>query len=167
MDLKGAPYGYTPMCSSNEATLGFQFWNQGFWKSHLRGKPYHISALYVVDLEKFRKDRVGDILRSQYQALSADPGSLANLDQDLPNYVQHQVPIFSLPQEWLWCESWCSDETKADSKTIDLCNNPLHKEPKVSMAKRIISGDLFEESWIELDAEVEKYEKEYKLESSM
>jgi hypothetical protein len=104
-------------------------------KSHLRGKPYHISALYVVDLEKFRKDRVGDILRSQYHALSADPGSLANLDQDLPNYVQHQVPIFSLPQEWLWCESWCSNETKAASKTIDLCNNPLHKEPKVSMAK--------------------------------
>jgi Glucosyltransferase 24 len=103
--------------------------------THLRGKPYHISALYVVDLVKFRKDRVGDILREQYHALSADPASLANLDQDLPNYVQHQVPIFSLPQEWLWCESWCSNETKADAKTIDLCNNPLHKEPKVSMAK--------------------------------
>ena len=29
------------------------------------------------------------------------------------------------------------------------------------MAKRIISGELFEESWIELDAEVEQYEKEY------
>ncbi|KAG7352641.1 glycosyl transferase family protein [Nitzschia inconspicua] len=166
MDLKGAPYGYTPMCSSNEATLGFQFWRQGFWESHLRGKPYHISALYVVDLEKFRKDRVGDTLRSQYQALSADPASLANLDQDLPNYAQHQVPIFSLPQEWLWCESWCSNETKANAKTIDLCNNPLHKEPKVSMAKRIISGELFQESWIELDAEVEKYEKEYLAELS-
>jgi hypothetical protein len=115
-------------------------------ESHLRGKPYHISALYVVDLEKFRKDRVGDTLRAQYQALSADPGSLANLDQDLPNYVQHQVPIFSLPQEWLWCESWCSNETKADAKTIDLCNNPLHKEPKVSMAKvrsRVGEGNNF------------------------
>ena len=32
--------------------------------------------------------------------------------------------------------------------------------------QRIISGDLFEESWIELDAEVEKYENEYILESS-
>ena len=31
--------------------------------------------------------------------------------------------------------------------------------------QRIISGELFEESWIELDAEVEKYENEYKLES--
>jgi UDP-glucose:glycoprotein glucosyltransferase len=110
-------------------------------------------------LELFRKTLVGDQLRSIYQSLSADPGSLANLDQDLPNYAQHQVPIFSLPQEWLWCETWCSDETKGASKTIDLCNNPLHKEPKVSMAKRIISGNLFNESWVELDAEIELHEK--------
>lgn len=161
MDLEGKPYGYTPFCTSRETTLGFQFWRGGFWESHLRGKPYHISALYVVDLEMFRKSKVGDSLRAIYQQLSADPNSLANLDQDLPNYAQHQVPIFSLPQEWLWCETWCSDETKPDAKTIDLCNNPLHKEPKVSMAKRIISGELFEESWVELDAEVELYEKEY------
>jgi len=39
-------------------------------------------------------------------------------------------------QDWLWCESWCSDESKATAKTIDLCNNPLHKEPKLDMAKR-------------------------------
>lgn len=161
MDLQGAPYGYTPMCSSRESTLGFQFWRSGFWKDHLGDKPYHISALYVVDLEKFRRNLVGDQLRSIYQMLSADPNSLANLDQDLPNYAQHQVPIFSLPQEWLWCESWCSDDTKATAKTIDLCNNPLHKEPKVSMAKRIISGELFNESWVELDEEVERYEREF------
>jgi len=79
---------------------------------------------------------------------------LANLDQDLPNYAQHQVPIFSLPQEWLWCETWCSDESKPKAKTIDLCNNPLHKEPKLEMAKRIISGPLFNQSWIELDNEI-------------
>jgi UDP-glucose:glycoprotein glucosyltransferase len=162
MDLKGAPYGYTPFCTSRESTLGYQFWRDGFWKSHLRGKPYHISALYVVDLERFRRTLVGDQLRATYQQLSADPNSLSNLDQDLPNYAQHQVPIFSLPQEWLWCESWCSDETKSSAKTIDLCNNPEHKEPKVSMAKRIISGNLFNESWIELDAEVERYELDYR-----
>lgn len=115
----------------------------------------------MVDLVRFRQELVGDQLRSTYQQLSADPNSLANLDQDLPNYAQHQVRIFSLPQDWLWCESWCSDETKATSKTIDLCNNPLHKEPKVSMAKRIIDGPLFNESWVQLDAEVEMYEKEY------
>jgi hypothetical protein len=163
MDLKGAAYGYTPFCTSRESTLGYQFWREGFWKSHLQGKPYHISALYVVDLETFRRKLVGDQLRAIYQQLSADPNSLSNLDQDLPNYAQHQVPIFSLPQEWLWCESWCSDETKATAKTIDLCNNPMHKEPKVSMAKRVISGALFNESWVELDAEVDAYEKEYFL----
>ena len=33
-----------------------------------------------------------------YDNLSKDPNSLANLDQDLPNYAQHSIPIFSLPQ---------------------------------------------------------------------
>jgi len=161
LDLDGAPYGYTPFCDSREETLGYQFWRTGFWKSHLRGKPYHISALYVVDLERFRRELVGDKLRAIYQQLSADPNSLANLDQDLPNYAQHDVRIFSLPQKWLWCESWCSDETKAEAMTIDLCNNPLHKEAKIAMAKRIISGELFEESWEELDEQVGNYEKEF------
>ena len=49
----------------------------------------------------------------------------------------HQVGIKSLPQEWLWCETWCSDESKQNAKTIDLCNNPLTKEPKLSAAVRI------------------------------
>jgi UDP-glucose:glycoprotein glucosyltransferase len=79
-----------------------------------------ISALYVVDLVQFRKMAAGDILRSNYDQLSQDPNSLANLDQDLPNYLQHQVQIYSLPSEWLWCETWCSDGSKEAAKTIDL-----------------------------------------------
>jgi UDP-glucose:glycoprotein glucosyltransferase len=51
------------------------------FSDHLRGKPYHISALYVVDLDKFRKMKAGDSLRAIYDQLSADPNSLANLDQ--------------------------------------------------------------------------------------
>lgn len=206
-----------------------------------------------------RRNAVGDTLRATYDQLSRDPNSLANLDQDLPNYAQHQVPIFSLPQEWLWCESWCSDESKSSvslslflpvkesssnvcakfsprhdlsfatavfviffylhhpfcdlffvvflrlvrvqAKTIDLCNNPLHKEPKLEMARRcvkhcalpliyccaqmdiyyticfiqyfyahltqpnfwstlqpmpcrVVSGELFNQSWVELDEEI-------------
>ena len=38
---------------------------------------------------------------------------------------------------------------------------PLDKEPKASMAKRIISRELFPESWVELDAEVEGYDTEF------
>ncbi|KAG3112481.1 UDP-glucose:glycoprotein glucosyltransferase [Phytophthora idaei] len=159
LDLEGKPYGYTPFCDSRN--VGFQFWRQGYWKDHLRGKPYHISALYVVDLALFRQMAAGDMLRAVYSQLSADPNSLANLDQDLPNYAQHQIPIFSLPQEWLWCESWCSDETKVAAKTIDLCNNPKHKEPKLEMAKRVIAGELFNESWIELDQEIKDAEANY------
>ncbi|KAG7385218.1 UDP-glucose:glycoprotein glucosyltransferase 2 [Phytophthora boehmeriae] len=159
LDMQGKPYGYTPFCDSRN--VGFQFWRQGYWKDHLRGKPYHISALYVVDLALFRQTAAGDMLRAVYSQLSADPNSLSNLDQDLPNYAQHQIPIFSLPQEWLWCESWCSDETKASAKTIDLCNNPKHKEPKLDMAKRVIAGELFNESWVELDQEIKDAEAKY------
>ena len=41
----------------------------------------YFSALYVVDLKKFRKVAAGDRLRGQYQGLSQDPNSLSNLDQ--------------------------------------------------------------------------------------
>lgn len=135
-DLKGAPYGFTPMCDSRTEMEGFRFWKQGYWAKFLRGLPYHISALYVVDLHRFRQIAAGDRLRQQYHQLSADPNSLSNLDQDLPNHMQSLLPIHSLPQEWLWCETWCSDESLKDAKTIDLCNNPQTKEPKLDRARR-------------------------------
>ncbi|KAL3477786.1 UDP-glucose:glycoprotein glucosyltransferase-domain-containing protein [Aspergillus californicus] len=135
-DLEGAPYGFTPMCDSRTEMEGFRFWKQGYWANFLRGKPYHISALYVVDLVRFRAMAAGDRLRGQYQMLSADKNSLSNLDQDLPNHMQHHLPIKSLPQEWLWCETWCSDESLGVARTIDLCNNPQTKEPKLERARR-------------------------------
>eukprot|EP01028_Stygiella_incarcerata_P005737 TRINITY_DN2385_c0_g1_i2.p1 TRINITY_DN2385_c0_g1~~TRINITY_DN2385_c0_g1_i2.p1 ORF type:complete len:1648 (+),score=442.89 TRINITY_DN2385_c0_g1_i2:114-5057(+) len=156
IDLKGAPYGYTPFCQSKEDMDGYRFWKTGYWHSHLRGRPYHISALYVVDLDRFRALGAGDILRSTYHSLSKDPGSLSNLDQDLPNYSQFVVPIFSLPQEWLWCETWCSEETKGQAKTIDLCNNPKTKENKLDNARRVIGQE-----WIDLDVEATACTEEF------
>ncbi|KAF9429568.1 hypothetical protein BGZ94_010274 [Podila epigama] len=158
MDLHGAPYGYTPMCQDRTEMEGFRFWNQGYWKDHLRGKPYHISALYVVDLVRFRQLQAGDRLRNHYQQLSRDPNSLANLDQDLPNNMQREVPIFSLPQEWLWCETWCGDEGLAKAKTIDLCNNPLTKEPKLDRARRQIK------EWEDYDNEATDFAKKVNAE---
>ncbi|KAJ3344081.1 hypothetical protein HDU93_003244 [Gonapodya sp. JEL0774] len=138
MDIRNAAYAFTPMGDSRKETEGFRFWKTGYWANHLHGRPYHISALYLVDLVRFRQTAAGDILRSQYQMLSADPESLANLDQDLPNNLQDQIPIYSLPQNWLWCETWCDDESLKTAKTIDLCNNPMTKEPKLDRAKRQI-----------------------------
>jgi UDP-glucose:glycoprotein glucosyltransferase len=120
LDLKGAPYGYTPFCDSRKEMDGYRFWKSGYWQMHLGQRKYHISALYVVDLKKFRKIAAGDRLRGQYQGLSQDPNSLSNLDQDLPNNMIHQVNIFSLPQEWLYCDTWCSSDTLSKAKTIDL-----------------------------------------------
>jgi hypothetical protein len=137
-NLNGAVIGMTPFCSDKSEMDGYRFWKGGYWESHLRGRPYHISALYVVDIEKLRRDYAGDQYRMLYDSLSKDPNSLSNLDQDLPNYAQHQIPIHSLGQEWLWCESWCSDSSKGKAKTIDLCNNPQTKENKLDSARRIV-----------------------------
>lgn len=91
MDLHGAPYGYPPMGDDSEDMDGYRFWKKGYWKSFLQGKTYHISALYVVDLKRFRYVGAGDILRRHYQRLTADKNSLANLDQDLPNHCKYNT----------------------------------------------------------------------------
>jgi UDP-glucose:glycoprotein glucosyltransferase len=160
-DLKGAPYGFTPMCDSRTEMEGFRFWKQGYWKNFLRGLPYHISALYVVDLKRFRQIAAGDRLRQQYHQLSADPNSLSNLDQDLPNNMQSVLPIHSLPQEWLWCETWCSDESLKDARTIDLCNNPLTKEPKLDRARRQVP------EWTVYDDEIAELARRTKMEDGL
>ncbi|XP_062950873.1 UDP-glucose:glycoprotein glucosyltransferase 1 isoform X2 [Cynocephalus volans] len=157
-NLDGAPYGYTPFCDSRREMDGYRFWKSGYWASHLAGRKYHISALYVVDLKKFRKIAAGDRLRGQYQGLSQDPNSLSNLDQDLPNNMIHQVPIKSLPQEWLWCETWCDDASKKRAKTIDLCNNPMTKEPKLEAAVRIVP------EWQDYDQEIKQLQIHFQKE---
>jgi UDP-glucose:glycoprotein glucosyltransferase len=53
-----------------------------------------------------------------------------------------------LPQEWLWCESWCTNASKPAAKAIDLCNNPLYKTPKLTMAREFV------EEWSRYDEEV-------------
>lgn len=161
MDFGDAPYAFTPFCESRKETEPFRFWKQGYWKDRLGDKwKYHISALFAIDLRRFRQMAAGDILRMDYQMLSSDPSSLSNLDQDLPNYAQDQIPIFSLPQNWLWCETWCSDDSLDAAKTIDLCNNPLTKKPKLYVAQTMVK------EWPGLDQEVrdisagpEEYEK--------
>ncbi|KAF9495097.1 glycosyltransferase family 24 protein [Pleurotus eryngii] len=160
LDIQGAPYAYTPMGDDNYDMEGFRFWKTGYWKEFLQGRPYHISALYVVDLVRFRQIAAGDMLRGQYQQLSADPNSLANLDQDLPNNLQREVPIFSLHEDWLWCETWCSKDRLHKAKTIDLCQNPLTKEPKLSRARQI-------PEWEEYDVEISHFAQKLAKEGSL
>lgn len=148
IDLEERVYGFVPFCKSRKETAALRFWEEGYWADHLRGLPYHISALFVVDMLALRRQNVADRLRIQYQMLSYDPKSLANLDQDLPNNLQHEVPIYPLPAEWLWCETWCDDASKRKAKSIDLCSNPLRNEGKLEQAKRIIS------EWTKYDREI-------------
>lgn len=147
LDMGSYAYGFVPMCENREEMESFRFWNQGYWQEVLGDDlKYHISALFKVNLRRFKELGVGDKLRAHYQKLSSDENSLANLDQDLPNNLQRSIGIFSLPQEYLWCETWCGDNGKATAKNIDLCSNPLTREDKESMGRRII------DEWDDLEA---------------
>jgi hypothetical protein len=59
LDLQDHVYGYPPMGDDRHEMEGFRFWKTGYWKDALRGRPYHISALYVVDLKRFRQLATG------------------------------------------------------------------------------------------------------------
>ena len=97
----------------------------------------------------------------------------------------HQVAIKSLPQEWLWCETWCDDGSKKHAKTIDLvndllhcnleflnpslsvfkiilifqCNNPMTKEAKLQAAMRILP------EWVGYDEEIKALQQRIENES--
>ena len=49
--------------------------------------PNHLSIRLSTSLSQ----AAGDTYRATYHSLTADPSSLSNLDQDLPNYLQHEV----------------------------------------------------------------------------
>ena len=139
INLQGSPFALVPMCNSRQDMVNYRFWEKGYWKKVLKDDfNYHISALFVADLEKLRELDGSDRLRSHYQLLSSYSFSLDNLDQDLLNNFQKQLPIYSLPQEWLWCETWCSSETLPQAKAIDLCNNPLSKDGKLQRGMKTI-----------------------------
>ncbi|EDR26001.1 UDP-glucose glycoprotein:glucosyltransferase, putative [Entamoeba dispar SAW760] len=140
-DIQNNAIAMTPFCDGewlNKETVSYRFWYHDSWRYALQSRPYHISALFIADLKVFRTNNVGEQYRTVYNDLTLDPNNLANLDQDLPNYVQKYVPIFSLPQEWLWCESWCNQKVKSKAKTIDLCNNPIKPLGKIESALKNI-----------------------------
>ncbi len=157
MDIHNHSIAMTPFCSgvdANKETFNLRFWNKQSWTRALKGKPYHISALFIADLAKIRERNIGGFYRSMYNNMAPDPNNLANLDQDLPNYVQHDVPIYSLSHEWLWCESWCNGVAKKKAKTIDLCNNPLHPMTKIESALENI------EEWKDYDSFIHSLEEQ-------
>lgn len=51
LDLKGAPYGYTPFCDSRKEMEGYRFWKTGYWASHLGHRKYHIRYTSIANCE--------------------------------------------------------------------------------------------------------------------
>jgi UDP-glucose:glycoprotein glucosyltransferase len=78
-------------------------------------------------------------------------------DTEGPSFACSDCIYDCAAQEWLWCETWCGNATKKYAKTIDLCNNPLTKEPKLDSARRIVA------EWPGLDEEVASFTAEVPL----
>lgn len=60
----------------------------------------------------------------------------------------------------LWCETWCDEGSKKAAKTIDLCNNPQTKEPKLDAAQRIVP------EWKDYDTEIRNFQQRLHKERS-
>ena len=63
--------------------------------------------------------------------LSQDPNSLANLDQDLPNNLQHHIPIYSLHKNGFGAILGVLRQRNLKLKLSILCNNPKTFESKI------------------------------------
>lgn len=78
-----ADIGRTTWLGVNTTSVPSMWW---IWSSS------GLSSFFLIFFLTYcRQFAAGDRLRGQYQGLSADPNSLANLDQDLPNNMIHQV----------------------------------------------------------------------------
>lgn len=156
--LNGNVFGMVPFCSGSilarKETEEFRFWEKkdSYWAKVLDGRPYFISALFVVDMAQWHREMAGEALRSQYSVLTRNPSSLNQLDQDLPNMMQDQLPITELPANWLWCESWCTDASKDNAASIDLCGNPL--KAGGSSGSKLDEGARIISEWTLYDREI-------------
>ena len=92
--------------------------------------------------------RPGPVMPPRLQPLPLASDCITKRSKNHKLHKKHSPKLLCMhAQEWLWCETWCGNATKAAAKTIDLCNNPLTKEPKLEGARRIVA------EWPALDAE--------------
>lgn len=78
---------------------GNGYWNEGYWKKMLQDNGlsfYSIEPIFVINIKRIRELNAGDKLRLHYQRLSTDVNSLLNIDQDLINNLQIEVPLGTL-----------------------------------------------------------------------
>lgn len=78
---------------------GHGYWEEGYWEKMLRDHGlsfYSISPGFLINLKRIRELNTGDKLRLHYQRLSTDINSLINIDQDLINNLQMEVPVGTL-----------------------------------------------------------------------
>ena len=84
--------------------IGHGYWDEGYWQKSLKSRGlsfYTVNPGFVINLDEFRRMDAGEKMRIHYQRLSADPNSLLNVDQDLINDIQLEVPLHKLDRSLL------------------------------------------------------------------
>lgn len=82
---------------------GHGYWEEGYWKKMLHDHGlsfYSIEPGFLINLKRIRELNTGDKLRLHYQRLTTDINSLINIDQDLINNLQMEVPVGSLKRTY-------------------------------------------------------------------
>lgn len=102
-------------------------------KSLVLGREQNPKALTCSCLGR-RQLAAGDQLRVIYENLSKDPNSLANLDQDLPNYSQHQVRA-PPPTPVQAANEQCGDETILIGPNFHMCKGSILSQQLIARSK--------------------------------
>ncbi|SCU96310.1 LAMI_0F06106g1_1 [Lachancea mirantina] len=124
------------------------YWKAGYWKEFLEKNnlQFHkMDTVFIVNMNLYREKFAGDKLRIHYQRLSADFNSLGNVDQDLVNYVQVEIPIKTLSKREF--------KQEAIPQEVILKLNALEsklKNLKVE-AEKLNAGDQVEDSFEKFD----------------
>jgi UDP-glucose:glycoprotein glucosyltransferase len=128
VDLNGKLYGFVPFCETGDRFAEHRFWNSSFWTLFLKGRKFFSSAIFVVDLPRFRQANAGEYLRLIHRELSSKPLSVGHVDDDLLNLFQERSPAAELPADWNWCDVWCAEEGIEGAKAVGICSNPISQQ---------------------------------------
>ena len=82
---------------------GHGYWEEGYWEKMLGDHGlsfYAIDPGFLINLKRIRDLNTGDKLRLHYQRLSTDINSLINIDLDLINNLQMEVPVGTLKPKY-------------------------------------------------------------------
>lgn len=130
------------------------YWNEGYWKKmlHDNGLTFHsIQPGFIINMERLRELNAGDKLRIHYQRLSSDINSLVNIDQDLLNNLQIEIPLGTLKSNFI---NELTPDKEEVSQWMNKLNNATKKKETWSPSTDDYDYDNDEEEYLNIHDEL-------------